>query len=399
MNLALRTKLPALIMLLCFAGCGGGSTGSGRRGAVNRPPTLAMIPDQAIGQVINVTSRTVTLRNVSPGPANESGQRLTFNAMSSNTSLVTVSMNNAVSRFNAMARTATLTYTQVAGTTANGTATITVRVMDNGGTANGGVNFVTQSFTVTVNAAPSFTLTGMGLNTTTAPASLTVTEDSGANTAIVISNISPAFPGIRLSSSEMNQTVSLTATANTPGIILNPTITPMTITPAMVMMGNNRANLSFTPVADANGTVTITVRANDGSGASNATFARTFRINVTPVNDPPTLDPIPNQTATGTAMRTVTLRGIRPGPANESRSRLQVVRGLTAGSSNNTIVRNRILITNFDAAAGTATLTYTPVANGTVTITVRVQDSGPNVAANGDVNFVERTFPVTVSGI
>src|SRR5262249_12886366 len=42
-----------------------------------------------------------------------------------------------------------LTFTPVAG--ASGVTTITVIVQDNGGTANGGVNFVAQSFTVAVN--------------------------------------------------------------------------------------------------------------------------------------------------------------------------------------------------------------------------------------------------------
>ena len=45
--------------------------------------------------------------------------------------------------------TGTLVFTPVAG--ASGVTTITVIVQDNGGTANGGVNFVSQSFTVAVN--------------------------------------------------------------------------------------------------------------------------------------------------------------------------------------------------------------------------------------------------------
>ena len=45
--------------------------------------------------------------------------------------------------------TGTLLYIPVAG--ASGTALITVLVPDNGSTANGGVNSITQTFTVTVN--------------------------------------------------------------------------------------------------------------------------------------------------------------------------------------------------------------------------------------------------------
>ncbi len=47
--------------------------------------------------------------------------------------------------------TGTLIFTPVAG--ASGVTTITVIVKDNGGTANGGVNFVSQSFTVAVDPA------------------------------------------------------------------------------------------------------------------------------------------------------------------------------------------------------------------------------------------------------
>ncbi|HEV3022143.1 MAG TPA: DUF4214 domain-containing protein, partial [Pirellulales bacterium] len=49
--------------------------------------------------------------------------------------------------------TATLTYTPVAG--AKGTATITVTVHDDGGTANGGVDTTTRSFTVHVGVTPT----------------------------------------------------------------------------------------------------------------------------------------------------------------------------------------------------------------------------------------------------
>ena len=46
--------------------------------------------------------------------------------------------------------TGTLTFTPAAN--AFGTATVTVIVHDNGGTANGGVDSVTNTFTVTINS-------------------------------------------------------------------------------------------------------------------------------------------------------------------------------------------------------------------------------------------------------
>ena len=71
----------------------------------------------------------------------------------------------------AVSPTGTLTYTSAPN--ANGTATITLRLQDNGGTANGGVDTSPSvSFTITltpVNDAPSFTV---GPNQT-------VVEDAG----------------------------------------------------------------------------------------------------------------------------------------------------------------------------------------------------------------------------
>src|SRR5207249_6196158 len=81
---------------------------------------------------------------ISAGPANESGQTLTF--------LVTNNSNPGLfSAAPAVAANGTLTYTPVAN--ANGTATITLVLQDNGGTANGGVNTsAAQTFTITVTA-------------------------------------------------------------------------------------------------------------------------------------------------------------------------------------------------------------------------------------------------------
>ena len=64
--------------------------------------------------------------------------------------------------------TGSLTFEPTPGT--SGTATITVTVLDSGGTANGGVNTFSQSFTVTivpVNQQP--TLGSLASNTTTIP--------------------------------------------------------------------------------------------------------------------------------------------------------------------------------------------------------------------------------------
>src|SRR5205085_2943394 len=92
--------------------------------------------------------------SVSAGPANESGQVLTFHASNDNNALFSAQPTVSAS--------GVLTFTPAPN--ANGTATISVFLTDNGGTANGGVDTsATQTFTITVNAvnaAPSFVTVG-----------------------------------------------------------------------------------------------------------------------------------------------------------------------------------------------------------------------------------------------
>ena len=106
------------------------------------------VPEDA-GNVISPNWATARSR----GPADEAGQTLTF-VVTDNTNAALFSVAPAVN-----ATTGTLTFRAVAN--AHGTATITLRLDDNGGTANGGVDqSPTQTFVITVtnvNDAPSFT--------------------------------------------------------------------------------------------------------------------------------------------------------------------------------------------------------------------------------------------------
>ncbi len=79
---------------------------------------------------------------ISAGPANESGQMVTFN-------IVNNDMPGLFSTGPAVSSGGTLSFTPAPN--ANGTATITVRLMDDGGTANGGVNVSPdEDFTITI---------------------------------------------------------------------------------------------------------------------------------------------------------------------------------------------------------------------------------------------------------
>src|SRR5262249_58377816 len=103
----------------------------------------------------------------SAGPADEAGQSLSFIVTNDNNALFAAQPDISVSTGN-------LTYPPAAN--ANGTAHITVKLMDNGGTANGGVDTsAPQTFTIDitpVNDAPSFTK----------GADQTLNEDAGPQT-------------------------------------------------------------------------------------------------------------------------------------------------------------------------------------------------------------------------
>ncbi len=108
---------------------------------VNDPPSFTAGPNQVVPAGSSAQTVTSWASNVSPGPPNESLQTLTF--------VVTNNNNALFSAQPAASSTGTLTYTPAANAT--GVATVTVVLMDNGGTLNGGVDTSPpQTFTITV---------------------------------------------------------------------------------------------------------------------------------------------------------------------------------------------------------------------------------------------------------
>ena len=127
------------------------------------------------------------------------GQTLTITATSNNLTLIP---NPTFSFTGPGNRSGVLTYTPT--TNMSGTATITLSVMDSGGTANGGVDTLTQSFTVTV--------TPVNQPPTLAPivvANPVILENAGQQTI----NLTGIGPGI---GDTGQTTVTVTATSNNP---------------------------------------------------------------------------------------------------------------------------------------------------------------------------------------
>ena len=216
--------------------------------AITNAVTAALLPisvnEDAVAQTVLGAAR-----NISPGPASESWQVVSFVVTNDNNGLFL--MQPAVSA------SGTLTFTPAADS--NGTATVTVIAHDNGGTASGGADTsAPQTFTITVapvNDPPSFNLSGTNL--TVVPADGAVTRANWATNIM----FGPA--------NEAPQSVTFTVTNS------NNALFAIGGQPAI----DNSGALTFTPAPGAAGVVTVGVTATDSGGASTSasqTFTITF---------------------------------------------------------------------------------------------------------------------------
>jgi hypothetical protein len=333
---------------------------------VNDAPSFTKGADQTVLE--NAGAQTVNpwATAISPGPADESGQTVAFN--------VTANTNSALfSVAPAISPTGVLTYTPA--TDQFGTATITLDLQDNGGTANGGVDTsAPQTFVITVtniNHAPSFTK----------GADQTVLEDAGPQT---VPNWATA---ISAGTNESGQTVTFQVTNNTNAALFSaaPAISPT-------------GTLTYTPAANANGTATITIDLKDDGGTANGGVdtspTQTFVITVTAVNDAPSFTKGADQTVLENAgPQTVNpwATAVSAGPPDES------TQTLTFQVTANT---NAALFAAGPAVSSTGVLTYTPATNtfGTATITIDLKDNGGT--ANGGVDTsATQTFVINVTNV
>ena len=141
----------------------------------------------------------------------------------------------------------------------------------------------------------------------------------------------------------------------------------------VVDAANNR--LVITPVANANGSVAITLSVTDGNGASVST---TTTVYITPVNDAPTISPIANQTINeGLASST--------GPLALTVTDADGLTGVTisvASNSNPTVIPTGNIVLSGIDGAGRASVTLTAAAKqaGSSTIVLSVSDGMTSVS-------------------
>jgi VCBS repeat-containing protein len=203
---------------------------------VNDAPSFTKGANQTVIEDAGAQTVTNWASALTRGPANENGQKLTFNVSNSNAALFSKLKQPAISADG------TLTYTPAPD--AYGSATVTVTLKDNGGTANGGVD---------ISAAQQFTITVTPVNDAPVAVKDAVTTRKNTSTLIPVLKNDIDVDGDRLSITSVTAVLNGTASIN--GDSVN-------FTPKRDFIGN----ASFTySISDGNGgtataTVTITVR-------------------------------------------------------------------------------------------------------------------------------------------
>lgn len=320
---------------------------------VNDEPSFTKGDNILVDEDSGSFTETNWATNIDAG-ANEGSQVLTFNLSPTNTNLFSVQPS--------ISSTGTLTFTPAAN--AFGTSTVTVSLMDDGGTANGGDDeSPSQTFTITIN----------GLNdkpTTSGISDVTNLEDT-ANRVI---NLFSSFDDLE----DPDASLTYEELSNT-----NPAIFTSTIVDGVA----GTFTMNYEP--DANGSSVITIRVTDTQGEF---VDESFTVNLTSVNDEPSFtkgaDLVIEEDA---SFQTVAnwATNISAGPANESTQVLTF----------EVVASNPSLFESGPDISSTGTLTYNPAANvsGTSSMTVTLMDNG-GTANGGDNESPAQTFNITING-
>jgi subtilisin-like proprotein convertase family protein len=310
----------------------------------NDAPTISNIVDLAINEDGATGAIAFTIGDIETAAGS-----LSVSGTSSNTALVP----NANIVVGGSGANRTVTVTPVANQ--NGSCTITINVSDGALTTN-------DTFILTVNPVND-------APTISNIADLAINEDGATGAiAFTIGDIETAAGSLSVSGTSSN--TALVPNAN-------------------IVFGGSGASrtVTVTPVANQNGSCTISINVSDGTSTTNDTFILT----VNPVNDAPSFTKGANQVASisGGARNIVGwATALSAGPADE------------AGQTLTFLVTNynNALFSVQPAVSSTGTLSFTPSATtGSATVSVSVQDSGGT--ANGGVNTsAVQTFTITTYG-
>jgi len=335
--------------------------------AVNDAPQFSLAGNQTVLEDAGAQTISGFASGLSAGPANESNQALNFSLSTSNDAAFSVFPSIDPSS-------GALTYT-TADDFNGGPITINVTLTDSGGSANGGDNNASGSFTIDVtpiNDAPKFALGG----------DQSVLEDAGAQTVLGFASDINAGPA-----DESGQTLDLSITTSNDAVFsVLPRIDPAT------------GDLTYTLANDFNDEpITVEVTLSDDGGTNNggiSSSSSSFTISATAVNDAPGFRLVGDQTLLEDAgAQTVSgfASGITAGPANESSQGL----GFSITTSNDAAFSE---LPSINTVSGD--LTYTLVDNfngGPITVDVILRDSGGT--SNGGANSHFSSFSISTEEV
>ncbi|NER37213.1 MAG: DUF4347 domain-containing protein [Oscillatoria sp. SIO1A7] len=224
---------------------------------INDAPVFSKGLDQTVSEDAGAQRVNNWATGIGPGGGtDETSQTLaSFNVANNNNSLFAVQP--------AIDSNGNLTYTPAAN--ASGTATVTVTLQDSGGTANGGQDTKSETFTIAVNPVNDVPIANNDSYNTSEDTPLTM----------------PVASGVLANDTDVES--SLTST-----VIQAPSNGTLTL--------NSDGSFSYQPNANFNGTDSFSYKANDGTDDSNLATAT---IAIASVNDSPQVaNAIANQTAT-----------------------------------------------------------------------------------------------------
>ncbi len=244
----------------------------------------------------------------------------------------------------------------------NGTDSFEVRVSD----GHGGLDSILVNVTITaVNDS----------SVLDKPADLTINEDAAQQT-VNLTGIGDGDP-------ELSQTLAVTAISSSPGRVPNPAVT--------YTSPDATGTLKFTPVANANGDVTITVTVTDNGSnmpPNVNSVSKQFIVHVTSVNDPPAGASKIVTTLEDTSYTFITadfgFSDPNDSPANSfNRVKVTTLPALGTLKLNGAVIMTGQFVAVSDIIASKLVFSPTANANGIpyTTVTFQVEDDGGTATA------------------
>jgi len=329
---------------------------------VNDAPSFALTaPEYNLMEDANAQSVYGWVEHISAGPANESGQFLSFH--------VTATRPYMFEEQPMISEQGHLYFKPAQD--ASGSSQVSVYLKDSGGKENGGydTSIDVQYFKINilpVNDRPTFMMDEW----------LSVVENSGPQTKLNwAQNIHPG------DSNETGQTLHFECQTNHPELF------------DQLPYISSNGTLTFKPEPDIQGTATVKVTLYDNGGTANGgkdhSYPQEFVISVASVNQPPSFtkgfDQIIREDAGKQSIQWAS--NISAGPANESGQTLKFV----------VTVDNKHLFSDQPSITNTGVLLYTPKPNvsGTAQVKVVLEDNG-GILHGGDNTSDIQTFLIKI---